>query len=839
MLACAGVLFELSARAMSEVPVWRNSLILHCYSRIGMPTKKAVQRHRAAYTNAYTNQYPIRRRHKGGANLEVSTMQKSSLKAMAFQSRRQRKVASMASATCLFGTILWSSAAHAATSVSRHGITWSFAADYTVGTFANGDYWVHNNGSNVIITSMTPGSTNDGGWIKNGAQVNPAHSSSQGYDNSIDYMSYDSQKNVDPGITGNNLVCPPGTSVVKSISRSTTGNRPQLSDAAVLTVLASSPTPGSFRPANVGTDKTIFGTRDDLDYGILLNLSAPASVPDLTRVTDQFERVWMEQNSSWTGRYIHPANNQPDYGRDMADELGDGLLMLNLDFTRAQKELLYIRLVQYGIDVWGAANAGAVWDDNGGHNMGRKMPLLLAAKALDNPTLLGFADASQHLIFQEDRQTWYVTQYDVGRPLYHDDGRPREEYVQEDVGIPEWGEKHTSNESRDGRNWSAFYRQTAGCAFFSHALTAEMMGFTSDWNHDVLFDYIDRYYIIESPGADGSANHLTPFEVDMYACYVGGNCGAPPPPPPPPTCQNQGYTCCDACSSGPQPGYDSDCSGQVCCGACEGDSCLSSGSSWSQYQPFTAQTGVLTAEWDDQPNCVAADCTTDPLNAQTGLSHAAATEYADMSAIVRFNPSGFIDAYDGTAGLYSAARHVPYEHGVTCHFRLEVDIPNRSYRVFVAPATGSETELCASQTSPCDAFGFRAPATSLNVVNAHIDASSSGSHSVCNLSITASAATCQDNDGDGYGEPATSCSHTEADCNDGDSMVHPGATESCNDVDDDCDGVVDEGCDDGTDPVEVPVTTQGCSGAEGQTGSAAWMALAMWLIARRRRTISS
>ncbi|MFH1466506.1 MAG: MopE-related protein [Pseudomonadota bacterium] len=91
----------------------------------------------------------------------------------------------------------------------------------------------------------------------------------------------------------------------------------------------------------------------------------------------------------------------------------------------------------------------------------------------------------------------------------------------------------------------------------------------------------------------------------------------------------------------------------------------------------------------------------------------------------------------------------------------------------------------------------------------------------------------QDADSDGYGE-ATDASVACAaptgfvadgsDCDDDDAMVHPGATETCNGVDDDCDGAIDpdldgdgwdlcDDCDEG-DPAINPGATEACDGAD-------------------------
>lgn len=80
---------------------------------------------------------------------------------------------------------------------------------------------------------------------------------------------------------------------------------------------------------------------------------------------------------------------------------------------------------------------------------------------------------------------------------------------------------------------------------------------------------------------------------------------------------------------------------------------------------------------------------------------------------------------------------------------------------------------------------------------------------------------CDDNDGDGYGDPANAiCTHPELDCDDGDAAVNPGASEICDNLmDDDCDGLVD--CDDTVDcPAALPeCQVQECLGTDSSCGA--------------------
>ena len=400
-------------------------------------------------------------------------------------------------------------------------IVFNFSGEYVVGQFANGDYWVHNNGNDVVITDIYPASiTTPTGRIINGTMLNPANLNDQGYDSEARDMNYEASLNKDPGILKENLVVAPNTSVVKSISKESNEGRPIIKDAVVLTILKETPLEGSFRPPYTGNDKTIVATINDLNYSTLGSFNRLGNEPDIVEVEADFERVWLEHNTEWTQRDIHPENNMPAYGRDIADASGRGLILLQLNYTNAEKEKLLIGMVQYGLDIFGVAKNGGIWYNNGGHNLGRKMPLLLAGKVLNNSEMLSYADKEKHFIFQDDQQHFYVSQQDVdltnSDAWAADDRADLTPYSTTDIGMAEWGIRHADKPEADNANWGASYRHVVGAAQFSHILAANLMDVKEAWNWTPVFNYMERYYELEKTGELENNK----YQTDLWETYV-------------------------------------------------------------------------------------------------------------------------------------------------------------------------------------------------------------------------------------------------------------------------------------------------------------------------------
>ena len=411
----------------------------------------------------------------------------------------------LATATKTLQVVPVDNSANFRSSITQHEITWTFDKNYTTGQYANGDWWVV---GPVTITNITPSSTVTGsGRTINGTMINPtaAHYPAQGLDSKMGKgagLGWDAALNVGrPGGSDlsviNPLVVAVGSSVCSSVGHPNDLERPTLTDFAVLTVVISPPAAGSFRPPYCGTDKTHHWNTSQLNYEVMQNLPPVKGATTPSALVNQFDRTWVEISTSQPGYTgFRASNNQPHYGRDMDNQLGNALLHLHLNFSKAEKEPLFIRLVQYGLDIYGAAasNPSIYWDDEAGIVNGQKAPLVLAALALNDAKLLTLA-ADTPTRFSIDRQIWYVTEDDVGRQLDTVTGKPAPSrfYETADVGIAEWGQKHTGAPRWDNPDWGAVYRDVVYNGGYGTALFARITpGMKAAWNHNAYFDYFDR-----------------------------------------------------------------------------------------------------------------------------------------------------------------------------------------------------------------------------------------------------------------------------------------------------------------------------------------------------------
>ena len=96
-------------------------------------------------------------------------------------------------------------------------------------------------------------------------------------------------------------------------------------------------------------------------------------------------------------------------------------------------------------------------------------------------------------------------------------------YVAGDLGLPEYGIYHCSPDhiSFDEKDWSEdVYRSTNGVSMSGAVLAAHLMGLKSLWNHDTLFDYIDRWWEIQQ--GDQNGLWATSLTKAMWSAYRAG-----------------------------------------------------------------------------------------------------------------------------------------------------------------------------------------------------------------------------------------------------------------------------------------------------------------------------
>jgi hypothetical protein len=405
-----------------------------------------------------------------------------------------------------------------AASVSQFGITWTFDKAYEVGQFVNGDWWVL---GPVTITSISKPSNMA---ERDGSMINPIPSQSHGYDGRVGgyVASLDVSTRI-PALVVNN-----GSSLVSTISRVPAEldralRRPALEVAAVLTVLASAPPAGSFRPPYAGTTKTIYSS-SNLQSQMLLSLAPVANTPSLASVEAMFEKPWIDNVLEWQGDDLHPYQNMINYGGGISRDAGDGVLRLLLNETPAQKQKLLIRYIQLGIDDYGLVANGGNWGEVGGTiGVGRKIPILFAGLMLDNATLKNVAkDFNTQAVFQEDGQTFYLTQAERTATYNPENCAAGADYCfngyydAQPLGSPQWGERHY-RWSCGGYNYlpgkiaylGLTHKSTKGTA-----LAVYLLGLKDSWNYNAFLDWSDQCVATGVTGTWGSS-----FAESMWTAY--------------------------------------------------------------------------------------------------------------------------------------------------------------------------------------------------------------------------------------------------------------------------------------------------------------------------------
>jgi len=381
-----------------------------------------------------------------------------------------------------------------------------------VGRFVTGDWWVV---GPVVVNAVSPAPA-DG---RNGSVVNPPAGKRQGYDDRI--TGYDASLRAAFPLT-----LKPGQSLVTTASVGKVGDktpdtvpgqycRGPLRTATVLTCVAEPPPADAFRPAYVGDKKPAFAA-SQLRRDLLPRLQPVGPLPDVKLHERYLERIWLDHLHEWPNRLMHPLENMPDYGREITNIVSTVSLLLLLDdpapvgVASPPRETLLLRFVQLGIDYYGATQSDAdLWRANGGHNSGRKMPILFAGVLLGHDGMKGVKAS-----FAEDQQTYYGTGYRGQKALWTIDTTEarRHEHLPPErwAGPPFKG---------DNDGWkSEGYRLLNGPTWVGQALAARLLGAKGFWGHEPFFDYVDRWV---AEAADGTVDKST-MKPTGYQPFPGG-----------------------------------------------------------------------------------------------------------------------------------------------------------------------------------------------------------------------------------------------------------------------------------------------------------------------------
>lgn len=416
--------------------------------------------------------------------------------------------------------------------ISRHGVTWQLDQEYMAGQFITGDWWVV---GPVTVTSVSPGPqgrltgeddndlTGEAGLrvddrMRHGSMVLTDVTTDHAYDSRARFYNPDRAIVYPYSLAANR-------SLISSISGVHTGGADMgdladgagtrvLESASVLTCLDEEPPEDAFRPCYWGTDKSKIVRASDIQWEHLLNLTPSPGVPSPVEYARFFERPWLDHMQAyWVGQFMWPWMNQPGYGRGYAAVVGTAGLMVNCNFTEAQKRPIVHGLIQLAIDLAGMLKADSCYRVSGGHGSGRKFPIVFAGMMLGGDPYFSFdADAvgadvgpdGEGLpqgLFGEDASTYWGQTYYGAPACFQMVGYSAEVPSHQENPPPYVGDDATSEGYR--------LCCTVG-AWAGQALATLLMSGRAAWNHDSYFQVVDDWMADPDPYAANRGEHDRP-----------------------------------------------------------------------------------------------------------------------------------------------------------------------------------------------------------------------------------------------------------------------------------------------------------------------------------------
>jgi hypothetical protein len=279
---------------------------------------------------------------------------------------------------------------------TSRGITFTISAANVIATglWWDNEPFVRASGA-VSVLGWSPPMTGAGATTQNGGMKNPR--GTIGHDQGFDARSpYDSGTLAVPLpvtlLAGDTLLA--GTSGAGNGGTATVprpgyfperDGRSYLDYMASLSVIDYVPAADDFRPnvqgdpaqrQRVAKSSIIWSRLPAVFY------AAHAHAPTIAECERVFTGYMGDILGGWTSDQIAPNFQHPGYGQWLASAVSDALAMACSDLPLPMKQPLVEKLIQAGIDLWGAFRDGRVNYSNGGHLQARKALVIFAGHML-------------------------------------------------------------------------------------------------------------------------------------------------------------------------------------------------------------------------------------------------------------------------------------------------------------------------------------------------------------------------------------------------------------------------------------------------------------------------